>query len=64
MENKANLMDPNKSHHLTLEIDQIEGYIKKKAAAAGNMLFQYPGQLVDSDDEYNGGDIEDNLKFK
>ena len=43
MENKANLMDPNKQHHLTLDIDQIDGYIKKKASAAGEMLYRYPG---------------------
>ena len=63
MDNKANLMDPNKQHHLTLDIDQIDGYIKKKASAAGEMLYRYPGQLVDSDDEYNAGDIEENLNF-
>ena len=61
VENKANIMDPNKSHHLTLDIDQIDKYIKKKAASAGNMPYTYPGKLVDSDDEYNAGDVEDNL---
>jgi len=61
MENKANLMDPNKNHHLQLDIDQIDAYIKKKASASGNVLYKYPGQLVESDDEYNAGDVEDNV---
>jgi len=60
MENKANLMDPNKNHHLQLDIDQIDAYIRKKASASGNVLYRYPGQLVESDDEYNAGDVEDN----
>ena len=54
-------MDPNKNHHLQLDIDQIDAYIQKKASAAGTVLYRFPGQLVDSDDEYNAGDVEDNL---
>jgi len=64
MENKANIMDPNKSHHLTLDIDQVDGYIKKKAAATGDLLYTYPGELIESENEYNAADIEDNINFK
>ena len=64
MENKANLMDPNKNHHLTLDIDQIDAYVQKKASASGNVLYRFPGQLVESDDERNAADVEDNCLFK
>ena len=28
------------------------------------MLYRYPGELIESDDEYNGGDVEDNKSLR
>jgi hypothetical protein len=42
-----------------MEFDDIERMIAKKTAQAGNLLYKYPGQLEESDEEWNAGDLED-----
>lgn len=44
-----------------MDVDQIELYIKQKQRQSGAKLYQYPGVLIESDYEDNGGDIENNL---
>lgn len=44
---------------MTLDFNQIENMVKKKTLASGNLHYRYPGQLVDSDYEYNAADLED-----
>jgi hypothetical protein len=60
MENKANLMNPNSQHQLQLSLSQLQIMIQQKHNEANLMPYQYPGKLVDSDDEVNGADHEDN----
>ena len=56
---KANLMNNNHTHSVRMEFDLIERMIAKKTAQAGNLTYKYPGQLEESDEEYNAGDLED-----
>lgn len=42
-----------------MEYDDIERMIAKKTTQAGNLLYKYPGQLEESDDEYYAGGLED-----
>lgn len=43
-----------------MEFDEIEALKAKKLANSGQALYQFPGELIDSDEDYNGGDVEDN----
>jgi hypothetical protein len=52
-------MNNNHSHNVRMEYDDIERMIAKKTAQAGAMLYKYPGQLEESDEEQNAGDLED-----
>jgi hypothetical protein len=42
-----------------MEFDDIERMIAKKTAQAGSLPYKYPGQLEESDEEQNAGDLED-----
>jgi hypothetical protein len=61
MDYKANLMNQNNQHHVQMDIDQIELYIKQKESQCGANLYKFPGQLAESDYDDNEGDIENNL---
>ena len=61
MEQRAHLTNNNQQHHATLDFYQIETLIAKRTESSGNMLYKYPGQLYESDDEINAGDISSEL---
>lgn len=41
-----------------MDFDEIEVMKKAKQNASGNTLYRYPGELVESDEDYHGGDNE------
>ena len=60
MEERAQLMGQVNNQRTQMDLDEIEHMKQIKQAAAGNTLYRYPGQLLDSDEEVNAGDVEDN----
>lgn len=61
MDYKANLLNQNNQHHVKMDVEQIDLYIKQKQQQSGAKLFAYPGELVESDYEDNGADVENYL---
>ena len=57
MEQRAHLTNNNQQHHATLDFFQIDSLIAKRQDTCGNNLYKYPGELYESDDEVNAGDI-------
>lgn len=45
-----------------MDFEDIEIMKKAKQAAAGTALYRYPGELLDSDEDYHAADIEDGSK--
>ena len=46
-----------------MDFDEIELLKKAKQSSYGNALYRYPGELVDSDEDYNGADNEHETIF-
>jgi len=59
MEKRANLMNNGQSQRIPMDFDEVEFMKAKKQQGSGLLLYQYPGELAESDEEYNGGDVED-----
>jgi hypothetical protein len=54
---KANLMNANTQHHVQMDLDELERMIAKKTAQSGGLNYRFPGQLAESDEESNAGDL-------
>lgn len=65
MDEKANLMGQNQGHRNPIgtyrDIDRMKGL---KQLVCGGIKYTYPGELIESDHDVNGGDLEDNISEK
>ena len=42
-----------------MDFEEVEFMKKQKQVGSGLLLYKYPGELAESDEEFNGGDVED-----
>ena len=59
IEKRANLMNNGQAQRIPMGFEEVEYMKAKKHQGNGLLLYKYPGELAESDEEFNAGDVED-----